>query len=156
MMKVSDLLRMKQSNVLYTVQPDQPLADALSTMAEKDIGSLVVMEQGELAGMLSFREVIAAIAENARRVEGLIVRNVMQPYPLTCTPETKIDHVRQLMLEHHARYLPVIQGTALLGVISLYDVAKAVVQAQCLENRMLKAYIQDCPLQAIETDEFSE
>ena len=57
-MKVSDILRVK-GNTLYTVPPDQPLAEAVQTMAERDIGSLVVMEYGDLVGMLTFREVIA-------------------------------------------------------------------------------------------------
>jgi CBS domain-containing protein len=59
-MKVSDILRVK-GNTLYTVNPDQPLAEAASTMAELDIGSLVVMEHGDVVGMLTFREVIQAV-----------------------------------------------------------------------------------------------
>ena len=62
-MKVSDILRVK-GNTLYTVAPDEPLAQAISAMAEKDIGSLVVMEHGELVGMLTFREVIQCIVAN--------------------------------------------------------------------------------------------
>ena len=66
-MKVSDILRVK-GNTLYTVSPDQPLAEAVTTMAEHDIGSLVVMEHGELMGMLTFREVIRAVVRNGGTV----------------------------------------------------------------------------------------
>jgi CBS domain-containing protein len=62
-MKVSDILRVK-GNTLFTVTPDEPLARAIETMAEKDIGSLVVMEHGDLVGMLTFREVILCIVAN--------------------------------------------------------------------------------------------
>jgi CBS domain-containing protein len=145
-MKVSDILRVK-GNTLYTTTPDRPLADALTQMAELDIGSLVVMEHGDLVGMLTFREVIAAVVRNGGKVGGTIVRTVMDDAPLTCTPETEMDEVRRMMLQRHARYMPVMENRTLMGVVSFYDVAKAVVDAQDFENRMLKAYIRDWPVE---------
>ena len=143
-MKVTDILRVKGST-LYTVNPDQLLAHAAQTMADLDIGSLVVMEHGDLCGMLTFREVINAVVGNGGSVGTLHVRSVMDDAPLTCTPETEIDEVRRMMLLRHARYMPVIEQRTLMGVISFYDVAKTVVDAQDFENRMLKAYIRDWP-----------
>jgi len=145
-MKVVDILRVK-GGTLYTVAPDQALAEAIATMAEYDIGSLVVMEHGDLVGMLTFREVIAAVQRNGGSVGASIVRTVMDDHPLTCTPETEIDEVRRMMLGRHARYMPVLNGKTLMGVISFYDVAKAVVDSQDFENRMLKAYIRDWPVE---------
>jgi CBS domain-containing protein len=144
-MKVSDILRVKGST-LFTTTPDRPLAQALTQMAELDIGSLVVMEHGDLAGMLTFREVIAAVVRNGGQVGSTIVRTVMDDAPLTCTPETEMDEVRRMMLQRHARYMPVMEKRTLMGVVSFYDVAKAVVDAQDFENRMLKAYIRDWPV----------
>ena len=143
-MKVSDILRVKGST-LFTVSPTQPLAEAVETMARHDIGSLVVMEYGDLVGMLTFREVIAGIFKNGGAVGSLSVRSVMDDAPLTCTPETEIDEVRRMMLGRHARYMPALDGKTLMGVVSFYDVAKAVVDGQDFENRMLKAYIRDWP-----------
>ena len=114
-------------------------------MSELDIGSLVVMEHGDLVGMLTFREVIQAVVANGGTVGTRIVRNVMDDAPLTCTPETEIDEVRRMMLLRHARYMPVLDRSTLMGVVSFYDVAKTVVDAQDFENRMLKAYIRDWP-----------
>jgi CBS domain-containing protein len=145
-MKVSDILRVK-GNTLFTTTPDRPLADALVQMAELDIGSLVVMEHGDLVGMLTFREVIAAVVRNGGTVGTTIVRTVMDDAPLTCTPETEMDEVRRMMLLRHARYMPVMDKRTLMGVVSFYDVAKAVVDAQDFENRMLKAYIRDWPVE---------
>ncbi len=145
-MKVSDILRVKGST-LYTVSPDESLAEALRTMAGLDIGSLVVMSHGELAGMLTFREVIQAVVRNGGAVGDSTVRAVMDDFPLTCTPETDLDEVRRMMLQRHARYLPVMNQRTLMGVISFYDVAKAVVDSQDFENRMLKAYIRDWPVE---------
>ncbi len=145
-MKVADILRVKGST-LFTVPPDQALADAVRTMSEMDIGSLVVMEHGDLAGMLTFREVIQAVVRNGGGVGTSLVRSVMDDAPLTCTPETEIDEVRRMMLMRHARYMPVLDRRTLMGVISFYDVAKAVVDSQDFENRMLKAYIRDWPVE---------
>jgi CBS domain-containing protein len=64
---------------------------------------------------------------------------------MTCTSETDLDEVRRMMLDRHARYMPVMDKRMLVGVISLYDVAKAVVDSQNFENQMLKAYIRDWP-----------
>jgi CBS domain-containing protein len=143
-MKVSDILRVK-GNVLFTVGPDEPLRNAVEVMSERDIGSLVVMEHGDLVGMLTFREVITAVMRNGGAVGITLVRSVMDDAPLTCTPETELDEVRRMMLNKHARYMPVLNRRTLMGVVSLYDVAKAVVDAQDFENRMLKAYIRDWP-----------
>ena len=145
-MKVSDILRVK-GGTLFTVSPDQPLAEAVTTMSERDIGSLVVMDHGELTGMLTFREVIQAIVRNNGTLGATLVRTVMDDHPLTCTPETEIDEVRRMMLGRHARYMPVMSQRTLMGVISFYDVAKAVVDSQDFENRMLKAYIRDWPVE---------
>jgi CBS domain-containing protein len=143
-MKVSDILRVK-GGTLYTVTPEESLANALRTMAESDIGSLCVMSHGELVGMLTFREVIQAVVRNGGSVGTQVVRPVMDDFPLTCTPETELDEVRRMMLARHARYLPVMSQKTLMGVISFYDVARAVVDSQDFENRMLKAYIRDWP-----------
>ncbi|MEY4710900.1 MAG: hypothetical protein RIS88_350 [Pseudomonadota bacterium] len=143
-MKVSDILRVK-GNTLYTVDPDQALSEAIELMSDKDIGSLVVMAHGDLVGMLTFREVIQCIVRNGGVVGSTRVRSAMDDHPLTCTSETELDEVRRMMLDRHARYMPVMESRMLMGVISLYDVAKAVVDSQNFENRMLKAYIRDWP-----------
>ena len=145
-MKVVDILRVK-GGTLFTVTPDEALSVAVNVMAERDIGSLVVMEHGDLVGMLTFREVISAIVENGGSVGSTLVGGVMDRHPLTCTPDTEIDEIRRMMLGRHARYMPVLDGRTLMGVMSFYDVAKAVVDGQDFENRMLKAYIRDWPVE---------
>ena len=145
-MKVSDILRVK-GNTLFTAPPEQLLIDAVRTMAEHDIGSLVIMSRGDLVGLLTFREVISTIVRNDGTVGGTVVRSVMDEAPLTCSPETQIDEVRRMMLGRHARYMPVLEGKTLMGVISFHDVAKAVVDSQDFEIRMLKAYIRDWPVE---------
>ena len=146
-MKVADILRVK-GNTLYTVQPDEPLAKATEIMAEKDIGSLVGMVDGDRVGMLAARGGLACIDSNGGEIGRTLVRKAMDDHPMTCTPDTEIDEVRRMMLERHARYMPVMSQRMLMGVISFYDVAKAVVDSQNFENKMLKAYIRDWPAES--------
>jgi len=143
-MKVSDILRVKGST-LYTITPEETLAVAAQFMAEKDIGSLVVISNGLVVGMLTFREVIQATVKNGGTFGATSVYRAMDSGPLICTMETEMDDVRHMMLERHARYMPVMDKGMLMGVISFYDVAKTVVDSQNFENKMLKAYIRDWP-----------
>lgn len=143
-MKASEILNVK-GDILYTISPDKLLSEAVDIMAERDIGSLVVMEYGELVGMLTFREVMKVVHRNGGAIGNSTVRKHMDDSPITITPDTDVDEVRRLMLERHARYVPVVSARVLLGVISFYDVARAVVEAQSFENKMLKAYIRAWP-----------
>ncbi len=143
-MKVSDILRIKGS-ALYTVTPADLLVKALELMADRDIGSLVVMEHGDLVGMLTVRELTQILVKTGGNICTTIVRTAMDDAPLTCTTETDMDEVRRMMLDRHARYMPVMDNHMLMGVISFHDVARAVVDSQNFENKMLKAYIHDWP-----------
>lgn len=143
-MKVREILRVK-GNTLYTVTPDTLVAQAVNTMAELDIGSLVVMERGELMGMLTFREILKHLHGNNGEIGNAQIRSVMEDQPISITPDTEINELRRMMLEHHVRYMPILDGHTLAGVVSFYDVAKAVLEEQAFENKMLKAYIRDWP-----------
>ncbi|MDS1141786.1 CBS domain-containing protein [Pusillimonas sp. SM2304] len=144
MLKVSEILRVK-GHTLYTATPDTSILQALETMSEQDIGSLVIMDHGELAGMLTFREIIRHLHDNQGNTGANTVRSVMDDAPVSVSPNTSFEEVQRLMLEKHARYMPVMDGPTLMGVISFYDMAQAIVAAQQFENNMLKAYIRDWP-----------
>mgnify|MGYP003582538484 FL=1 len=144
MLKVSEILRVK-GNTLYTATPDMPIIKALETMSEQDIGSLVIMEHGELAGMLTFREIIRHLHANKGVTGTNTIRSIMDDAPVSVTPNTSAEEVQRLMLDKHARYMPVMDGPVLQGVISFYDMAQAIVAAKQFENTMLKAYIRDWP-----------
>jgi CBS domain-containing protein len=141
-MLVSEILRVKGST-LFTTTPDAPVLDAVRVMAQHDIGSLVVMDHGRMAGLVTFAEVLEALAEQGGSLGDLTIRTIAETSPLTATPGLDVMELRRTMLERHARYVPVMDGTMLLGVISFHDVAKAVYEEQSFENRMLKSYISD-------------
>lgn len=143
-MKVREILRVK-GGTLYTTTPEQPLAEAIAAMADFDVGSLVVMASGKMAGLLTFREVLKALRQGGTCPEGLLVGDVMVKEPVTAFPEMMVNDLRQLMVDKHSRYLPVMDGELLMGVISFLDVAKAVLEEQSFENKMLKNYIKNWP-----------
>ncbi len=149
-MQVSEVLRVK-GNALFTVAPSAMLSECVITMAENDIGSLVVMDDGRLAGVLTFREVLRVLAQ--RQIEHrsgptppvaeIVARDVMTADPVVVDPETDVNDLRRIMLDRHQRYVPVMQQDVLLGVVSFHDVAKAVLEVQGRENEMLRAYIHN-------------
>jgi CBS domain-containing protein len=114
-------------------------------MAQHDIGSLVVMDHGQMVGMLTFAEVLEALAERQGKLDDLKVSDIYLRDPLIATPHLDVMELRRVMLERHARYVPVQEGATLLGVVSFHDVAKAVYDEQSFENRMLKSYIKNWP-----------
>ena len=139
-MRVSEILRIK-GHTLFTTDPHGPVIDAVKVMAHNDIGSLVVMDHGRLVGILTFREVLEALADRDGSIGSLTVGEVYERDPLTAEPDLEVMELRRVMLERHARYVPVMDGTTLLGVVSFHDVAKAVLEDQWFENRMLQSYI---------------
>ena len=141
-MLVSEILRIK-GNTLFTTRPDGSVMDAVRVMAQHDIGSLVVSDRGRMTGMLTFAEVLKALVERGGALGDLRVAAICQHDPLTADPHLDVVDLRRNMLERHARYVPVMEGTTLQGVVSFHDVAKAVYEEQSFENRMLKSYIKD-------------
>jgi CBS domain-containing protein len=138
-MLTRDILNLK-GGTIYTIDASAPLESAVSLMVRHDIGSLVVMENARMAGMLTFREVLLSIDRN-RGLADVRARDIMVRDPICGKPSDTIDELRALMTRHHVRYLPVREGEKLLGIVSFHDVAKAVITETSMENRLLKRYI---------------
>jgi CBS domain-containing protein len=151
-MEVKEVLQVKDS-ALFAVHPDQPLSEAVIMMSDNDIGSVIVMEGGKLAGMLTFREVLSILAkrQTERRVgptppiAEILVIEAMDSNPPTTDPDMDVDELRRMMVDTHTRYVPVMEGDTIVGIVSFHDVAKAVLEERNLENKLLKAYIKDWP-----------
>ena len=143
-MQVKEILRVK-GNRLLSIDPGGRAVDAVKTMADQNLGSLVVLDQGRMVGMLTFHELLAALAKRGGALGDVKVSEIMVRDPVTATPEMEVNDLRRTMLDTSARYLPVIQDGKLLGVISFRDVAKAVLEEQDFENKMLKGYIKNWP-----------
>ena len=143
-MQVKEILRVK-GNRLISIEPSGRAAEAVATMAKENLGSLVVMDQGRMVGMLTFRELLRALAQRSGSLGEVRVADIMVRDPVTATPDMEVNDLRRTMLDSGARYLPVLQDSRLIGVISFRDVAKAVLEEQDFENKMLKGYIKNWP-----------
>lgn len=143
-MQVKEILRVKGSRLL-SIEPSGRAVDAVATMAKENLGSLVVLERGRMIGMLTFHEILRALADRAGTLGDTRVSELMARDPVCAAPDMEVNDLRRTMLESGARYLPVMQDAKLLGVISFRDVAKAVLEEQDFENKMLKGYIKNWP-----------
>src|SRR4030095_5297441 len=104
-MLVSEILRIK-GNTLFTTTPDGKVLDAVNVMAQHDIGSLVIMDRGRMAGLLTFAEVLKALAERGGTLGGLTIAEICQRDPLTAAPPIDAMELRPTMLGRHARHAP--------------------------------------------------
>ena len=143
-MQIKEILRVKSTRLL-SIAVDGRAADAIKIMAEENLGSLVVMEGSRMLGMLTFHEILQALHKGNGSLGDARVGDIMVKEPVTATPDMEVNDLRRTMLETGARYLPVLEGRDLIGVISFRDVAKAVLEEQDFENRMLKGYIKNWP-----------
>ena len=143
-MQVKEILRVK-GNRLLSIEPAGRAVDAVTTMAKENLGSLVVLEHGRMVGILTFHELLRALATRQGSLGDVKVSEIMVRNPVTATPEMAVNDLRRTMIDSGARYLPVVQDGKLIGVISFRDVAKAVLEEQDFENKMLKGYIKNWP-----------
>ena len=143
-MQVREILRVK-GNRLLSIDPAGRATDAVATMAKENLGSLVVLEQDRMVGMLTFHELLRAIAARGGTLNDVKVADIMVKNPVTATPDMEVNDLRRTMMASGARYLPVLHDGRLIGVISFRDVAKAVLEEQDFENKMLKGYIKNWP-----------
>ena len=141
---MSEILKVK-GNALFTIAPEGKLSEAVSVMAEHNMGSLVVMEKGRMVGILTFREILVALERGHGALGEARVGEIMEHDPVVASPGMDVNDLRRTMIDSGARYLPVMERDRLIGVISFRDVAKAVLEEQDFENRMLKGYIKNWP-----------
>jgi CBS domain-containing protein len=143
-MQVSEILKVK-GNALFTISPEGRLTEAVSVMAQHNMGSLVVLDKGRLVGMLTFKEILLAVDRGGGALGNANVHDIMERDPVTAHPDVELNDLRRTMIDSGARYLPVMDRDRLIGVVSFRDVAKAVLDEQDLENHMLKGYIKNWP-----------
>lgn len=151
-MKVVDLLREK-GGAVSTAPMSMKLSECVIMMSEKNLGSLVVIENGQVAGLLTFREVINILAKRQKElrqgptppVAELTVDTVMIKEPITASLQDQVAEIHDLMVRNHQRYVPVVEDKRLVGVISFYDIARVIIESHVRENELLKSYISDFP-----------
>lgn len=141
-MLVQDILRAKGTRV-HTIEPSVSIDDTVETLVHNNVGSLVVCEaDGHMIGIVSERDILRCIAKHRSGCGRMAVRDLMTTKVVTGTPADDIATVMGLMTDHRIRHLPILDGSRLVGIVSIGDVVKAQRDEMALENHYLKSYIQ--------------
>ena len=140
MRTVRQLLEAKAPEV-FAIGPDAPVIDAIRLMAEKRIGALLVMQAGKLAGIVSERDYARKIVLQGRSSHDTPVRDIMTADVVSIGLDDTTDRCMQLVTDRRIRHLPVLDGGSVLGVVSIGDLVKAVIEDQQLELDQLQRYI---------------
>lgn len=140
MRTVRHLLEAKAPEV-FAIGPDAPVLDAIKLMADKRIGALLVMNAGRLVGVVSERDYARKVVLQGRSSKDTPVRDIMTTQVVSVGLQHSVDHCMQVVTERRIRHLPVLDGDAVLGVVSIGDLVKAVIEDQQLELDQLQRYI---------------
>lgn len=144
-MLISEILSVKADGQIFSIAPEQALTEAVTKMVAHDVGSLVVMKDGVMVGLITERDMLKTIAQRGCDFQAMKVSEVMSVEPIIGSPSDTVDYVRGVITENRISHLVVMDGDKLAGVISFHDVAKACLSEAKLENRLLKRYIRHWP-----------
>ncbi len=143
-MKVANILEHKGAAV-YAVKSDDTVAEAVAVLNERNIGAVLVMdEEDAIVGILSERDVVRKLGSKGASVTAMSVRDCMTPSPFTCSPESTVNELMEEMTRKRIRHLPVVNGAAVVGVVSIGDVVKRKIDLAEQEAKALKEYIAAC------------
>ena len=140
MKTVQHVLHAKSGSVL-SIPPDATVYDALVLMARHDVGALVVTDPDHIAGMFSERDYARKVILLGKSSRDLLVADVMTRQVLTVTLHCTIEDCMAIMTDHRVRHLPVVDGSGVIGIVSIGDVVKAMLDDQRFTIRQLEHYI---------------
>ncbi len=141
---VEVILKQKPGN-LWTISPEQSVYEAISEMADKQVGALMVISDGTLVGILSERDYARKVILQGRSSKDTPVSEIMTSPVICVTPANTLDECMALMTAHHIRHLPVMKGQQVVGVVSIGDMVKWIMSAQEATIRHLEHYISGTP-----------
>ena len=140
MKTVRQLLQAK-GGAIFSISPDASVFEALKLMAEKEVGALVVIEGGGLAGIVSERDYARKVILHGKSSHDIPVREIMTEKLVTVHPAQTVEECMTLMTDKRTRHLPVIEGDRLIGVLSIGDLVKEVISEQEQTIKQLESYI---------------
>ncbi|MBL8517337.1 MAG: CBS domain-containing protein [Betaproteobacteria bacterium] len=143
-MRVQDILNDKGS-ALFSVTPDDSVTAAVRLMVDKGISSVLVMEKGEMTGLVTLRELLTGLDRLGAAIASAKVADIMKKNPPVVQPDDTADRLRTMMTELHITHVPVMDEGALLGILSFHDIARSAIKDADFENRLLKQYIKNWP-----------
>jgi CBS domain-containing protein len=141
MKTVQNILKGKGSNV-WSVHPDDPVSDALKIMADKDVGALAVMEDDKFVGIFSERDYARKVFLKGKSSPKTMIREIMTTRVVCAQSDQKVEECMAVMTEKRVRHLPVLENNQLVGIISLGDVVKSIIEDKNHDIEELEHYIQ--------------
>lgn len=142
MLTAERLLARKNGNHLFSIDPDEPVLDAIQLMSDHSIGAVLVMRGGELLGILSERDYARKVVLMGRSSSDTPVREIMSSPVVTVPPSESLEDCMQIMTQRRIRHLPVTSGGRVLGMLSIGDLVKAVIDEQRRTIEELETYIR--------------
>jgi CBS domain-containing protein len=140
MRQVKHLLETK-GDAVYTIGPEAPVLDAIRNMAERGIGALVVLRGDAVAGIVTERDYARKVILKGHSSRETPVAEIMSPSPTSVSPAASVDECMRLCTELRVRHLPVVENNRLVGIVSIGDLVKAVIDDQATEIDELQRYI---------------
>ena len=137
---VAQLLKMK-GNLIFSVAPQDSVLHAIEIMATRHVGALLVMDHGALLGIISERDYARKVILKQRSSHDTPVRDIMTSPAVTVQPDATVHQCMQIMTDGRFRHLPVVQGNQVVGLLSIGDLVKAVIQEQSQQIEQLERYI---------------
>ncbi|MFF7710216.1 CBS domain-containing protein [Pseudomonas sp. NPDC007930] len=142
MKTVAQLLKQKNASEVYTIGPDQLVLDALRLMAQKNVGALPVVDGGQVVGVVSERDYARKMVLQGRSSAGTEVRAIMSAPVITVGLGHSVEACMGIMTDSHLRHLPVVDGGALIGLLSIGDLVKEAIAEQASLIEQLQQYIR--------------
>jgi CBS domain-containing protein len=137
---ISSVLAHK-SSALWTLAPDATVFEAIKLMAEKNIGAVLVLAGGKLAGVFTERDYTRKVALHGKTSKETRVREIIPPEAITVTPDDSVEDCMRLMTEHRVRHLPVVEGGNVVGIISIGDLVNWIISTQQARLEQMEQYI---------------
>lgn len=143
-MQIREILTLK-SDTIFSIAPTDPVSGAVAKLVELGVGSLVVMKNDEMVGLLTERDVVHGMVKQGCDLKDAQVCTIMVTEPVVASADDSVDYARDVMTKSHIGHLPIFDGNKLLGIISFHDVARACLKEAKFENSLLKRYIKHWP-----------